>query len=127
MPSGGQTTVSLSDRELQCLIHLARGFSNRRLAEELNLAEATVKRHLVHTYQKMGVRSRQEAVAKGVSEGLIAYEDLVSSWKPPVGDAARYRCAVEGCGCEIVVLRASRDEDSWRPPVCHGRQMEPLR
>jgi DNA-binding CsgD family transcriptional regulator len=127
MLSGGQRTVWLSDREFQCLMHLARGLSNRRLAEELSVSEGTVRRHLAHAYQKMGVHSRQEAVARGVSEGWIAYEDLMPGGKPSVEDRARYRCAVEGCGCEIVVVQASRDGDLWRPPVCHGREMEPLR
>ncbi len=127
MSSGGKRTGSLSGRELQLLRRLARGLSNHRIAQKLNISEATVKRHLANAYHKMGVHSRQEAVSKGVDEGWIAYEDIMSDGAPMVVDAARYRCAVEGCGCEIVVVRASRAGDSWRPPACHGRGMEPLR
>jgi len=35
-----------------------RGLSNRQIAAELNLSEATVERHLAYVYQKIGARSR---------------------------------------------------------------------
>ena len=52
-PVGG-----LSERQTEVMVLAARGFSNRRIAEELNVAEATVKRHLANIYEKVGVRSR---------------------------------------------------------------------
>ena len=52
----------LSARELEILLLAARGLSNRRISENLHLAEATVRRHLANTYAKMGVSSRGEAV-----------------------------------------------------------------
>jgi DNA-binding NarL/FixJ family response regulator len=70
----------LSARELEILLLVARGLSNRQIAQSLHLAEATVKRHLANTYQKMNVNSRTEATRKALSEEWITigdvYEDL---------------------------------------------------
>jgi ATP/maltotriose-dependent transcriptional regulator MalT len=46
----------------------ARGLSNRRISGELHISEATVKRHLANIYQKVGVRSRNEAVRRALEE-----------------------------------------------------------
>jgi DNA-binding NarL/FixJ family response regulator len=54
----------LSRREHEVLELVARGLSNRQIAEELFLSEPTVKVHLRHTYEKLGVRNRAEAVAR---------------------------------------------------------------
>ena len=66
----------LSVRELEILLLAARGLSNRRIAQELHLAEGTVKRHLANTYQKMGVGSRGEAVRKALSEDWITVREI---------------------------------------------------
>jgi DNA-binding NarL/FixJ family response regulator len=66
----------LSARELEILLLVARGFSNRQVASSLNLAEATVKRHLANLYPKMGVASRGEATSKALSEGWISARDV---------------------------------------------------
>lgn len=54
---------SLTPRELQVLQLVAEGSSNREIGQQLMLSEATVKSHLVHIYDKLGVRSRTSAVA----------------------------------------------------------------
>ena len=51
-----------SQRELEILLLVARGMSNRKIATRLSITEATVKRHLANLYPKMGVGSRGEAV-----------------------------------------------------------------
>lgn len=66
----------LSARELEILLLLARGLSNRQIARTLSLAEATVKRHLANLYPKMGVGSRGEATSKALSEGWISARDV---------------------------------------------------
>jgi ATP/maltotriose-dependent transcriptional regulator MalT len=48
----------LSERETDVLVFAARGLSNYQISTELNLAAATVKRHLANIYLKIGVDSR---------------------------------------------------------------------
>ena len=52
-----------SHREKQVLSMVVRGFGNRQIANQLFLAESTVKSHLSTAFQKLGVRSRKEAAA----------------------------------------------------------------
>jgi len=66
----------LSARQLEILLLAARGFSNRQIAERIHVEEATVKRHLHNTYEKMGVGSRGEATKKAFSAGWITIEEL---------------------------------------------------
>jgi len=66
----------LSARELEILLLVARGLSNRQISRTLNVAEATVKRHLANLYPKMGVSSRGEATRKALSEGWISSRDV---------------------------------------------------
>ena len=66
-----QPTTGLSERELEVLEIVARGQSNRDVAKELFLSEATVKSHLSHIYGKLGVTSRTAAVAEARRSGII--------------------------------------------------------
>ncbi len=66
----------LSARELEVLLLIARGLSNRQVSCALRVAEATVKRHLANLYPKMGVGSRGEATSKALSEGWISTRDV---------------------------------------------------
>lgn len=66
----------LSARELEILLWVARGSSNRQIAARLQISEATVKRHLSNAYPKIGVGSRSEAVREGLSEGWILSSDM---------------------------------------------------
>ena len=66
----------LSARELEILLLVARGLSNRQISHALRVAEATVKRHLANLYPKMGVGSRGEATKKALSEGWISARDV---------------------------------------------------
>lgn len=62
---------SLSERETEILRLLATGKSNRELAKQLFISEATVKTHLVHIYGKLGVENRTSAIAKARESKLI--------------------------------------------------------
>ncbi|HVF01335.1 MAG TPA: response regulator transcription factor [Rubrobacteraceae bacterium] len=66
----------LSVREMEILLLVARGLSNRRIANTLTLSEATVKRHLANIYPKMGVNSRGEAVRKALFENWITLQEI---------------------------------------------------
>lgn len=66
----------LSRRQLEILRLAASGMSNKEAAEELHIAETTVKRHLADTYKKLGVGSRSEAARKALTEGWISSSDI---------------------------------------------------
>lgn len=66
----------LSDRELEILLHVARGASNREIALTLHLSEGTVKRHIANIYVKLKVSSRAEATRKALCEGWITPRDI---------------------------------------------------
>ncbi len=63
---------ALSVRELDVLAWVARGASNREIAHELRISEATVKTHLIHAFGKLGVGDRTSAVTTALERGLIA-------------------------------------------------------
>jgi two-component system nitrate/nitrite response regulator NarL len=52
---------SLSPRELEILTHVARGASNKEVARDLGIAEATVKIHVQHILRKLNLSSRVQA------------------------------------------------------------------
>ncbi|MET7456076.1 response regulator transcription factor [Streptomyces sp. NPDC005574] len=61
----------LSAREREVLVLVARGTSNREIARELFISEATVKTHLTHLYAKLGVNDRAAAVATAYERGIL--------------------------------------------------------
>ena len=61
----------LSAREREVLALVARGTSNKEIARELFISEATVKTHLTHVYAKLGVNDRAAAVAVGYDRGIL--------------------------------------------------------
>ena len=61
----------LSGREEQILRRIAEGHSAPVIARELQIAEATVKTHLGHLYEKLEVSERAAAVASALRRGLI--------------------------------------------------------
>jgi len=63
--------VQLTGRELDVLRLLDTGASNREIAKALFVTEATVKTHLVHVFEKLGVDSRAKAVAIARESGLL--------------------------------------------------------
>lgn len=66
-----KSQVSLSTREKELLTLLATGATNKQLAQQLFISEATVKTHLVHIYSKLGVDNRTGAIARAREEGLL--------------------------------------------------------
>jgi DNA-binding NarL/FixJ family response regulator len=63
---------ALSDRELEVLTLISQGETNRGAAARLFISEATVKTHLLHIYEKLGVGDRAAAVARAYERGLLA-------------------------------------------------------
>jgi DNA-binding NarL/FixJ family response regulator len=73
---GDGPMVTLSERETEVLVHVARGLSNLQIANEMHLAEGTVKRHLANIYEKVGVRSRSEATRVALQEMWIGISEI---------------------------------------------------
>lgn len=68
------TQVQLTPRELAALRLLANGQSNKEIATSLDISERTVKSHLAHLFEKLGVTSRTEAVRIATRRGLVRLE-----------------------------------------------------
>jgi LuxR family transcriptional regulator, maltose regulon positive regulatory protein len=71
--SGGRPVVTdeLTAREEAVLGLLPTGLSAREIADELGISRDTVKTHTKRIYQKLGVSSRRDAVARGRDLGLL--------------------------------------------------------
>ncbi|MEV6129982.1 response regulator transcription factor [Streptomyces violaceusniger] len=65
------TQGPLSDRELQVLRLIADGATNRQAAAALFISQATVKTHLLHVYEKLGVKDRAAAVSEAHKRHLF--------------------------------------------------------
>jgi ATP/maltotriose-dependent transcriptional regulator MalT len=62
---------SLGAREIEVLALVARGISNKIIAKDLRISEATVKTHLLHIFAKLGVDDRTAAVAAAMEKGVL--------------------------------------------------------
>ncbi|HKC83301.1 MAG TPA: helix-turn-helix transcriptional regulator [bacterium] len=63
--------AALTPRERDVLRLVAQGLGNKEIAAELDLSAHTVKYHLASVLAKLGVRSRTEAVSRGIRTGLL--------------------------------------------------------
>ena len=75
MPPESNEPLRPTDRELEILVIVARGATNKAVAAQLFISEATVKTHLLHIYEKLGVNDRAAAVAAAYERGLLAPGD----------------------------------------------------
>ena len=66
-----QDTYGLSNREMEVLQLLADGMSNKEIAAQLYISNQTVKTHIAHIFNKLGVSDRTEAVAAALRTGLV--------------------------------------------------------
>jgi DNA-binding CsgD family transcriptional regulator len=70
-PGAARDTYGLTDRQLDVLRLLAEGKSNPAIAEALFISERTVTTHLTRIYDRLGVATRTEAVARATQLGLV--------------------------------------------------------
>ena len=62
---------TLTPRETEVLPLVATGLTNRQIGKRLHLGEATVKTHLLRTFDKLGVSDRTRAVTLAMERGLL--------------------------------------------------------
>lgn len=65
------SNIKLTAKQRDILAGVAEGKTNRELADALGISPNTVDGQLRRIFHKMGVKSREEAVAKGIREGFI--------------------------------------------------------
>jgi DNA-binding NarL/FixJ family response regulator len=65
----------LSEREIEVLQLVADGLSNKDIAKNLHISQATVKSHLVHIFSKLDVYDRTAAVTCALQKGILRLED----------------------------------------------------
>jgi DNA-binding NarL/FixJ family response regulator len=71
-PSVNTTLVgTLTDREREVLVLMARGLDNGQIAAELFVSEATIRTHVGHVLSKLDARSRVQAVVVAYESGLV--------------------------------------------------------
>ena len=64
MGKSSKETENLSEREMEILSYLSKGYHDKEIAEHFFLSVKTVRTHLRNIYQKLHVRSRAQAVAR---------------------------------------------------------------
>ena len=69
--SGGGASPRLTAREAEILALVAEGLSNPAIAQRLFIGESTVKTHLLHVFEKLGVSDRTRAVIRAMELGMI--------------------------------------------------------
>ena len=68
----GERLTMLTDREREVLVLIARGLSNQELAEQLFIADNTVKTHVKRIFTKLGARDRAQAIVIAYESGLVS-------------------------------------------------------
>ena len=82
LPRRREAVAGLTAREVEVLILLARGMSNRQIAERLVITPKTAGNHVEHIYAKTGASSRAAAAMFAVQNGLLPEETLAAPARP---------------------------------------------
>jgi DNA-binding NarL/FixJ family response regulator len=65
---------NLSAREIEVLALVSKGNSNKQVARALHISAATVKTHLIHIFDKLGVKDRTSAVTVALEKGILTLD-----------------------------------------------------
>ena len=66
---------SLSAREIEVLQLVSKGKSNKEIGKALHISTATVKTHLIHVFDKLGVKDRTSAVTVALEKGILSLDN----------------------------------------------------
>jgi DNA-binding NarL/FixJ family response regulator len=69
---------TLTDREIEILRHVERGYSNAAIAEATSISQNTVKYHMKNIFQKLDAQNRTEAVANAIRWGILKPDESVN-------------------------------------------------
>jgi len=69
--NGGRYPGGLTDREVEVLRLVARGLTNKEVAQKLEISARTVGHHLAHAYEKIGVTTRAGAAMFAMKNGIV--------------------------------------------------------
>ena len=70
-PETNTAIEELTDREMEVLQLVGRGYTNKAIGVQLNISDRTVQGHLAHIFNKLQAASRTEAVMRAVSLGWL--------------------------------------------------------
>jgi len=82
LPRRREALAGLTAREVEVLILLARGLSNKQVAERLVITPKTAGNHVEHIYAKIGASSRAAAAMFAVQHGLLPEEKVAAPARP---------------------------------------------
>ncbi len=68
--------TELSEREKEIMMLIAKGFSNKEIADTLTISSRTVQGHINKIFHKLNVGSRTEAIFQSVKRGWLSFDDL---------------------------------------------------
>lgn len=66
----------LTEREIEVLRQLARGYTNREIADALFISEETVKTHIGNILSKLHLEHRTQALIYAIKQGLVSLDEL---------------------------------------------------
>lgn len=70
--NGAKRTLGLSSREMEVIVLIVAGYTNKDLARKLGISENTAKHHLTNIFDKLGVSNRLELVLYAVDHELVS-------------------------------------------------------
>src|SRR3954451_20666281 len=70
---------ALSEREIEVLRLVARGYSNHQIADSLIISPKTAKTHVSNILSKLGLASRTQAAVYALREGLVSQDEAILS------------------------------------------------
>jgi DNA-binding NarL/FixJ family response regulator len=81
--------ASLTDREREVLVELARGLTNTEIGEQLHMSPATAKTHVSRLLAKLDARDRAQLVIVAYETGLVTPADRRYDPRHPSSEASR--------------------------------------